>query len=232
MRILLTDQFIRTAVETISNHIKVSLIDQGYFVLGLSGGNTPRPIYEALADEEGIDWSKVIITFGDERAVPPDHADSNFKMANDSLLSKINILESNVLRMEGELDPVEAATRYEARLIETANKLGMKTLHHDLLLLGLGDDGHTASLFPETEALHETNHLCVANRLALQNTTRLTLTYPVINQAKKILFLLSGPEKSNIANEVINTTTNHPAGLVNPNNGEITWLLGWLPEHI
>ena len=231
MNIMFTDSFVETAVETISNHIKATLVDQKYFILGLSGGNTPRPIYKALAEVEGIDWNQVIITFGDERTVPPDHEDSNYKMAYDNLLSKIDIPDANVLRMKGELDPEVAAKHYEEELIEAADKLGVETFRHDLLLLGLGDDGHTASLFPGTKALHETDRLCVANVVPQQNTTRLTLTYPIINDAKHILFLVSGTNKSSVVSEVITNTNNHPASRIAPSEGQITWLLDWMPKN-
>ena len=229
MNILYADTFVKTATNQIANKIRSTLATQDHFIIGLSGGNTPKPIYQALAKTIGIDWTKVYVTFSDERTVDPTHDDSNYKMANDLLLSKVVIPETNVLRMKGELEPLEAATEYENQLQNLQNRPGQETLSHDLMLLGLGSDGHTASLFPDTSALKVTDRLCVANPVPQLETTRLTLTYPIINNSKEIMFLVSGKNKIEIANQVI-AGRDFPAAKVQPTNGSLTWLLGWLPD--
>ena len=189
--------------------------------ISLCGGSTPAPVYEALADSP-LDWDNIEITFGDERCVPPDHEDSNFRMASDSLLDKVPLNESNVLRMKGELDPDDAAREYEDSLRERS---GREIYTHDLILLGMGEDGHTASLFPGTAALNDDERWVVANHVPQKNQTRITLTFPIINAARKVLFLVRGEEKRAVVDRVLAGQSDFPASLVDPENGSVTWLL-------
>src|SRR5689334_17124365 len=154
------------------------------FSIALSGGSTPKTLYELLATEaykSRIDWPHFEVFFGDERTVPPDHKDSNYRTAREALLSKVPIPGDNVYRMAGEIDPNEAAKQYGQMLKEKFGDGGM-----DMVLLGMGDDGHTASLFPGTAALNETRHRAVANYVDKLKTWRLTLTAPFINRAREV----------------------------------------------
>ena len=189
--------------------------------ISLCGGSTPEPVYQALAEVQ-LDWSNIEITFGDERCVPPDHEDSNFKMASGSLLNKVPLNEMNILRMRGELDPVDAAREYEDSLRQRS-ETGIYT--HDLILLGMGEDGHTASLFPGTSALNENDRWVVSNHVPQKGESRITFTYPIINAARKILFLIRGEDKRWIVNHVLSGELDLPVSLVDPEEGSVIWLL-------
>jgi 6-phosphogluconolactonase len=199
------------------------------FSIALSGGSTPKKLYELLASEpyrHRIDWTGVEVFFGDERCVPADHPDSNYRMARDALLSKVPIPGDNVYRMRGEINPEEAAKEYGLMLKEKFGDGGM-----DLILLGMGDDGHTASLFPGTAAVTETHHRVVAN-YAEHSTTgkswRLTLTAPFINQARDILVLVAGSGKAKRLAEVLEGPRDParlPIQLIEPIQGKILWLI-------
>ncbi|MDE0571634.1 MAG: 6-phosphogluconolactonase [Verrucomicrobiales bacterium] len=189
--------------------------------ISLCGGSTPEPVYQALAEVQ-LDWSNIEITFGDERCVPPDHEDSNFKMASGSLLNKVPLNEMNILRMRGELDPVDAAREYEDSLRQRS-ETGIYT--HDLILLGMGEDGHTASLFPGTSALNENDRWVVSNHVPQKGESRITFTYPIINAARKILFLIRGEDKRRIVNHVLSGELDLPVSLVDPEEGSVIWLL-------
>ncbi|HTL29844.1 MAG TPA: 6-phosphogluconolactonase [Tepidisphaeraceae bacterium] len=199
---------------------------RGKFTVALSGGSTPRALHNALASDEfrgQLDWSKVEIFFGDERCVPPEDADSNYRMARETLLSKVPIPGDNIYRMRGEIDPEEAAKEYGQMLKEKFADGGL-----DLVLLGMGDDGHTASLFPHTTALHETKHRCVANHVEKLNAWRITLTAPFINRSKNVIILVSGVSKSARLSEVLESPRDPdrlPIQLIQPAGGQLTWLL-------
>lgn len=195
------------------------------FRLSLSGGSTPARIYEALARRPDIDWQRVLITFGDERCVAPGAADSNYRMARETLLDPAGVPADHVVRLEGELPPADAASRAEARLREiAAGESG--PFRHDLILLGMGEDGHTASLFPGTAALAETECWVAANYVPKLSTWRLTFTYPVLNASRAVAFLVNGAAKRPIVEEVWQRRGNHPSADVHPLNGELWWLLG------
>ena len=189
--------------------------------ISLCGGSTPAPVYEALA-EASLDWDNIEVTFGDERCVAPDHEDSNFRMANGSLLDKVPLNKSNILRMRGELDPNDAASEYEDSL---RKRSGAEIYMHDLILLGMGEDGHTASLFPGTAALNEGEKWVVSNHVPQKGETRITLTYPIINAARNVLFLVRGEEKRKVVDHVLSGQSDLPVSLVDPENGSVTWLL-------
>jgi 6-phosphogluconolactonase len=196
------------------------------FSIALSGGSTPKTLFQLLASEaykSRIDWPRVEIFFADERCVPPDHADSNFRMANETLLSRVPIRKENVHRMRGEIDPNQAAKEYGEMLTARLGDGGL-----DMILLGMGDDGHTASLFPGTAALNETKHRCVANFVAKLNMWRITLTAPFINRAEEILVLATGSSKAKRVSEVLEGPRDPqrlPIQMIDPIRGKLTWIL-------
>ena len=196
------------------------------FSVALAGGSTPKALYELLATDayrSRIDWARVEVFFGDERTVPPDHKDSNYRMARETLLSKVPIPGDNVYRMAGERDPNLAAKEYGQVLKEKFGEGGL-----DLVLLGMGDDGHTASLFPDTAALDETKHRCVANFVPKLNTWRLTLTAPFINRAREVILLVSGAGKAARLHEVLEGGPDPrrlPVQLIRPEEGRHTWIV-------
>ena len=172
------------------------------FIVALAGGSTPRHLYNRLTESpyrERVPWNKTFFAFGDERCVPPDDEASNYRMVHETLLTPLEIPEHRVLRMKGEQVPVEAARRYEVRLGDLF--LNQPRRHFDLVLLGLGADGHTASLFPGTAALDEQERWVAANEVPQLGAWRLTLTFPALSQARRVLFLATGEEKSQVIAE-------------------------------
>jgi len=224
-----TNSFVADAVNVIRESAQRAIEQRRIFRIALSGGNTPRPIYSALASEMGEDfpWDAVQVTFGDERCVPPDDAQSNYRMAKESLLDAVPIPAENVLRMKGDLPPDEAAAEYDAQLSRLAAEAREPRYVHDLLLLGLGDDGHTASLFPDTDALRETEKNVVANFVPKFSTHRLSFTFPLINAARHVCFLVQGKNKVPIVEAILRGGSGFPAESVKPVSGELTWLLGF-----
>ena len=204
-----------------------SLAERNEFRIALSGGNTPRPVYSEFA-RIGIDlpWDRVVITFGDERCVPPDDDQSNYRMARETLLAPAAIPEKSVLRMRGEIEPHIAAQQYQDDLDLLGRQRGEQIYRHDLILLGLGEDGHTASLFPESAALNETTRRVVANFAAKLNSWRLTFTFPLINHARHVCFLVNAKKNADLIESVIQGDQKYPAARVNPSAGDLTWILG------
>jgi 6-phosphogluconolactonase len=200
--------------------------NQHFFSLVLSGGHTPQALYETLASEpfkSQLNWSKIEIYFGDERCVPPDHPDSNFLMAHIAMLSKLPIPEPNIHRMRGELNPEQAATEYGQLLKNKFHDHGP-----DMVLLGMGDDGHTASLFSGTTALNETEHRCVANFVPKLKSWRVTMTYPFINKAHEVLILVAGANKAARVSEALESPIDIqrlPIQGITPTHGKLAWLL-------
>lgn len=199
------------------NNTKVSI--------ALSGGSTPKAIFDELAAQyaDSIDWSKVILFWGDERIVPPTDEQSNYKMTTDHLLSKVNIPEANIHRVKGELTPEEACNQYEELLPKQLNVVdGIPQF--DIMLLGMGDDGHTASVFPYEIELWDANTNCVVATHPDSGQKRVSLTGKIINHAKEIFFLVTGEGKAEKLDEIIYTKEGYkqyPAALVrNPN-----WLI-------
>ncbi len=198
----------------------------GRFAVVLAGGSTPKATYEVFARDyaDKLDWGRVHVFFGDERTVPPDHEDSNYRMAHEALLSRVPV--GSVHRMRGELPPAEAAASYEGELREFFGPDGAPAF--DLILLGLGEDGHTASLFPETSALDVTDRWVVANPVLKLETTRLTLTVPAINAARAVTFLVAGEGKAEALKEILEGDADpraYPAKLIRPENGDLTWMV-------
>lgn len=199
---------------------------QGEMVtLALSGGSTPRKMHEMLARKERINWSNVHVFWGDERTVPPDDAESNYRMARETLLDSVGLPDENIHRLKGELDPVEAATEYEDKLRSVFRLLPGDVPRFDVIVLGMGADGHTASLFPGTDALSETDRLVVANHVPQLDTVRLTFTFPVLNAARLVLFLVAGEDKADAAQQCMLGESAPPAGRVRPTDGDLHWLL-------
>lgn len=206
-----------------------SIALNGTFDVSLAGGSTPRNLYRLLASERHrheLDWKRLSFFFGDERNVPDDSLDSNYLMASETLLAPLDLASNQVHRWRTELSSVDEVVRnYESELIEhfKRSKRGF-----DLVLLGLGTDAHTASLFPHTAALRETERLAVANWVEKLNDYRLTTTFPVINNALNVMFLVSGSEKAEAVFNVLEgefRPDNYPAQMVNPMNGNLFWLL-------
>ncbi|MEI6338714.1 MAG: 6-phosphogluconolactonase [Verrucomicrobiota bacterium] len=221
--IIHSTNFVKDAVALIEREADIAILERGEFHLALSGGNTPKPVYEALAARRDA-WKEWIITFGDERCVPPDSDQSNFRMAKESFFDHAPIPSENILRIRGEADPAIAAQEYEDELRKRAR--GHSIYRHDLLLLGMGDDGHTASLFPGTEAIGVTDRWVVSNFVPKFNTHRITMTYPLLNAARHVCFLVNSKGKDAILEEVFSGKSSYPCATVRPVEGNLTWLLG------
>jgi len=194
--------------------------------VALSGGSTPKKLFELLAAPEAsaqVAWDRVRFFWGDERCVPPEHADSNFRMAQESLLSKLPVDAARVHRMRGELDPQKAAAEYEQ--VMSAALPGRPWPKLDFVLLGMGDDGHTASLFPGTAALEENTRWVTANRVEKLNASRLTFTFPLINHARRIVVMVAGAAKAGVLGEIFSGAGKYPIERVSPIDGELIWLL-------
>jgi 6-phosphogluconolactonase len=206
---------------------------RGVARIAISGGSTPKAMFSLLADQAqpyfaAVPWEKLELFWVDERCVPPTHEESNYRMTNEAMLSHVPLPAAQVHRMEGELEPEVAASRYEAA-IRTAFRLeGAETPVFDLVLLGMGDDGHTASLFPHTEALHEMARLVVANHVPQKDTWRVTLTWPVINRGREVAFLIGGAGKAEVVQDVFLGAYDpeaKPSQLIRPASGKLTLLL-------
>jgi 6-phosphogluconolactonase len=204
--------------------------DASRTTIALSGGSTPKLLYETLAAapfRDRMPWDRVDLFFGDERSVPPDHADSNYRMVNEALLSKVQV---EAHRMRAELDEAEA---YERLLAEHIAEREDGRPVFEVVLLGIGKDGHTASLFPGTNALRETERWVVMNDVPQLSTRRMTLTYPVINNARRIWILATGADKQEILKSVFGSSGDAlarerwPILGVQPTHGELVW---WLDE--
>ncbi len=214
-------RFIKFAQESITR--------RGRFSVALAGGNTPRRVYELLASERfkgRVEWPKVHLFFGDERCVPPDHPDSNYRMANEALITHVPIPPANVHRMAGEGEPSVSAALYETQMRQFFGNVTWPSF--DLVFLGLGKDGHTASLFPKTKALTEEDRWVTANWVESLGVHRLTLTIPVLNHARRIIFLVTGSDKAKTLKDVLTLSKDPlrlPAQLVAPPEGTCEWLV-------
>jgi len=222
--IVRTQSFANDATNFIVQKVEAALADRAEFRIALSGGNTPRAVYVELARRK-LPWEKAVITFGDERCVPPQDDQSNFKMANETLLKPAGVPTSSVLRMRGEIAPSDAASEYQAQLDSLAAGRGEPTYQHDLILLGLGDDGHTASLFPGTAALQETNRRVVANYIPKLESWRLTFTFPLIFAARAVCFLIGANKDPKLIERIFSGDESLPAARVDKNAREVTWIL-------
>ena len=221
------------AADWIASAVEAAIRARGTARFAISGGNTPKRTFELLADpghdfRKRIDWSRLLLFWVDERCVPPDSPDSNYHLAREAFLSKIPLPPENVIRIEGELDPEQAAARYESALRDRFRLEGAELPRFDLILLGLGDNGHTASLFPHSSTLHELMRLAVATQVEAKNPWRVTLTWPVLNHADKIFFLIQDTSKADVVKEVLLGPYQPellPAQLIRPESGEMTMFL-------
>lgn len=216
-------QFVRLTTEAVRA--------RGRCAVALAGGSTPKGVYRQLAYEpfrSRVPWGEIEFFWGDERHVPVDHADSNYRMAAETLLSKVPVRLEQIHRVHTEIaDAARAAQEYEDE-IRLAIGEGDATPRFDLVLLGLGADGHTASLFPGTAALAEQRLLCVANWVPALGAHRITMTLPMLNAARDVTFIVSGAEKAAIVREVVHgsdPSRELPAASVQPTDGELWWML-------
>jgi 6-phosphogluconolactonase len=222
-----TKNFVRDASAFIIERGREALAERGEFRIALSGGNTPRPVYGELARSAGeLPPENLVITFSDERCVPPDDKDSNFKMAREAWFAPGNVPDRSIIRMVGEKEPAVAAADYEATLKGRAANEAGGIYRHDLILLGMGDDGHTASLFPGTAALDEKNRWVVANFVPKVNSWRLTFTFELINAARHVCFLVNANKSPDLIEQILAGDTRFPAARVQPQSGKLTWILG------
>ena len=226
-RVLRTQNFVANAAAFILEQARKALAERNEFRIALSGGNTPTPVYARIAAEgHDLPWDRIRFTFGDERCVPPDDPQSNSRMARENLFVPAAVPEKSIMRMRGEIEPQIASKEYEDQLNAIATGCGETIYQHDLILLGLGDDGHTASLFPGTAAADEMARCVVANFVPKLNAWRLTFTFPLINHARQILFLVGASKSPQLIERVLAGDQQFPAARVNPSAGEVTWMIG------
>ncbi len=225
------------AAQRFASAADVAINEQGKFRVALSGGSTPRRLYQQLASatwREKINWQRVHLYWSDERAVAPDDAESNYRMAREALVNQVQIPPANIHRIAGEQASVNqaeadaAATDYESKMREEFDVKDNETPVFDLILLGMGADGHTASLFPNTSALNEDEKLITSVWVEEKKTRRVTMTYRLINHAANILFLVTGADKSRTLREVLEPETaqnKYPSQRVKALNGSLVWLV-------
>ncbi len=209
-----TDYFLKIAQEAI--------LTRGYFTVALSGGSTPKALYNRLKQHKNaIDWSKVYVFFSDERSVSPTSCESNYFMAMENGFADLPVPTTQIFRMKAESNIKNGAIEYE-----TLIKQYVPDESFDLILLGMGDDGHTASLFPETSALNETFRMVIENNVPQKNTVRMTFTYSLIKKAQHVLFLVVGDGKSEMVKTVLTDKGGkYPAGLVTSSYRKVLWIL-------
>lgn len=222
-------RFIGAAANLVVNTANEAVKARGRFMIALSGGTTPRRLFEHLALERAadIDWARWHVFWVDERCVPPSHADSNYRMTMEALLARVPVPGPQVRRMRGEDDPAAAAVEYEGRLVEAFGP-GPDAPRFDLVLLGMGDDGHTASLFPGTAALDEAKRWVVANHVPRLGSWRLTLTYPILNAARRAVVFCGGAAKAAVLGDVFSGVSRdmpYPIERIALVDGELVWLV-------
>ncbi len=218
------------AARLIADAAAEAVAARGRFTIALAGGLTPVATYAKLAlppFHDRIDWARTWVFFGDERAVPPDHPESNYRMARETLLSKVPVPASHVLRIRGEAEDAEtAAVEYAKALAAAFGTRRGELPRFDLVLLGLGVDGHTASLFPGSPVLREVfRQVAAVHASAAAIPQRLTLTLPVLNAAARVVFLVTGAEKAKVVKAVLLERATLPATMVSPESGEVVWLV-------
>lgn len=228
-------RLVESAAELVARLAHEAIAGRGVFTVALAGGGTPRPVYERLAmihDQVSkggqgiIDWPRVHVFFGDERCVPPEDAASNYRMAKETLLDRVPIPAENVHRIRGEIDPAVAAAEAEQDVRRVLGSGGVPSL--DLVMLGLGDDGHTASLFPGTAALREATRLVVPQYVDKLAAWRVTFTAPLVNAARNVLFLVEGAGKAATLAAVLEGPWQPdvlPSQLVRPSDGVVHWMV-------
>jgi 6-phosphogluconolactonase len=232
LRRLTTPQdLFQAAAEEVIRAATEAVAQCGRFTIALSGGSTPKSLYTLIAANAsaGLPWDRMFFFWGDERHVPPDDADSNYRMANEALLSKVAIPPANIFRIPAENpDAAAAADAYEQTLRKFFAVAPGEFPSFDLILLGIGPDGHTASLFPDTAALQEKSRLVVANWVDKLKASRITFTLPVLNAARAVAFLVSGIDKAAVLHEVLEGDVageKYPSRLVRPSAGKLIWFV-------
>jgi len=223
------EHLFRAAAESFCRIGLQAIRDRGRFIIALSGGSTPRGLHEELVRDFStqLSWQNVFFFWSDERHVPPTDPESNYRMANETLLSKLPIPSDHVFRIPAEIpDAGDAAHSYEQTLHDFFSPAPGSFPRFDLILLGMGPDGHTASLFPGTTALEEKQHWVVANWVEKFSAFRITFTYPVLNHSANVMFLVSGAEKAAMVGRALkDPATNLPCQGVRPTDGELNWFL-------
>lgn len=223
----------RRAAQYMTEMVAEAVDARGQARIAISGGSTPKAAFQLLADPHkrfrgSMPWDHLDLYWVDERCVPPDDPESNYRMTREALLSHVPLPAGQVHRMEGELDPEAAAARYESDLRNSFRLEGAESPRFDLVALGMGDDGHTASLFPHTAAIHEMGRLVAANHVPQKDTWRITLTWPVINHASSVFFLIAGEDKAERIREVFigpRDPERLPSQLIWPSSGILTLFL-------
>lgn len=224
----------RAAAEYLTRSIQSAAAARGVARIAISGGSSPKPVFQLLASptepyREEIPWDKLWFFWVDERCVPPDNPDSNYGAAKELLLDCVPLPPERAIRIEGELDPEEAAARYESAIRGHFRLEGAEAPIFDVVHLGMGPDGHTASLFPHTGALSEMGRIAIANLVPQQKQThRVTLTWPVINAARDVFFLVSGADKADPLARVLTgpyEPETLPSQLIQPRSGRLLFLL-------
>jgi 6-phosphogluconolactonase len=215
------------------DHAVAAVKARGVARIAISGGSTPKRMFELLADPTKpflaeVPWEQLHLFWVDERTVPPTDPESNYRMTSEAMLQHVPLPTARVYRMEGELQPEVAAARYESRIRNAFKLEGAETPTFDLILLGMGDDGHTASLFPHTAGIDEMNKIVMANHVPQKDTWRITLTWPVIIQARTVAFLIEGANKAEVLRDVLLGSfdpESKPSQLIRPASGQLTMLL-------
>jgi 6-phosphogluconolactonase len=208
------------------NRIREAEVKRSSFTIALSGGSTPALLYSILAEKHGnaIDWSFVHLFWGDERCVGPGDPESNFGMTDKKLISKINIPASNIHRVKGEADPVKEAVRYSEEIVRyTRTEKNIPVF--DQIILGMGEDGHTASIFPENKELLTGEKICDVALHPVSGQKRITITGKVINNADEITFLVTGHSKAHVIEQIFKEEASFPASLIVPLHGKIIWFI-------
>jgi len=230
-RLTTPQDLFQVAADEVIHAANDAIGQRGRFTIALAGGSTPRNLYTLIAANAGssLPWSKVFFFWGDERHVPPTDPESNYRMAEETLLSKIPVPPANIFRIPAENPDASAvAESYEQTLRKFFALAAGEFPRFDFILLGMGPDGHTASLFPETAALQEKTRLVVANSVEKLHTSRITLTLPVLNAARCLAFLVSGADKAVILHEVLEGQApgeRYPSKLVRPSDGKLIWFV-------
>ena len=225
-----TEGMVKAGASLFMDHASTAISDRGTFSVVLSGGGTPKPLFEFLATDKSadlLDWSRIHFFWGDERTVPPDNSESNYQQAYQTLLGPRLIQPGNIHRIKGELDPVKAASLYQKEISEL---LLESPPRFDLVFLGMGGDGHTASLFPGTKVVSDPRDYqwVAANQVPQQDTWRITFTPQLINAARTVIFLVSGQNKAQTLKRVLEgpfLPETYPAQLIKPDHGKLIWLV-------
>ena len=227
------NELARAAAEHFVERVQQAVEKRGRARIAISGGSTPKLTFALLADKsepyfDKIAWDKIDLYWVDERTVGPEDPDSNYRMTNEALLSKVPLDPAHIHRIEGELDPEQAAARYETIVRREFRLEGAEAPRFDVVWLGMGDDAHTASLFPHTEGIHELGRIYYANHVPQKETWRITLTWPVINEALDVVFLIGGKDKADPLEKVFYgeyDPETYPSQLIKPKSGAVTFLL-------